>query len=124
MAHASVSSCVLAIIASFCGGLDVLKKARERRRKNKRSNVDKISHEESQLVRSLRQGPDEIGRQYHKSVQAAGDRVAVGDGMFFATVNNELLLMIYRRHRADFPRRNLAQAQYWTCQYHQLVYQQ
>nr|POE92440.1 hypothetical protein CFP56_69687 [Quercus suber] len=80
MAHASVSSCVLAIIASYSGGLDVLKKARARRRHDKRSNLDKISHEELQLVRSLRQGPDEIGRQYHRSVQAAGDQVAVGDG--------------------------------------------
>nr|POE48824.1 hypothetical protein CFP56_38921 [Quercus suber] len=80
MAHTSVSSCVLAIIASFSGGLDVLKKARARRSQTKRSNVAEVSNEEMQLIKSLQQGPSEIGRQYRKSVQAAGDQVAVGDG--------------------------------------------
>lgn len=81
MAHTNVSSCVLSIVASFSSGLDVFKKLREKRRRRRRSRLaEKDDIEEFRLARSLRQGPEDIGREYQRSIQAAGDHFAVGDG--------------------------------------------
>jgi len=81
MAHTNVSSCVLSIVASYSSGLDVFKQLRERRRRKRRSKSSpKLDDEELRLARSLRQGPEDIGREYQKSVQAVGDYFAVGDG--------------------------------------------
>ncbi|KAK5126258.1 hypothetical protein LTR85_010493 [Meristemomyces frigidus] len=82
MAHTNVSSCVLSIVASFSSGLDVFKKLRERRRRKRRSKSgEKGDEDELCLTKSLRQGPEDIGREYQRSVQAAGDYFAVGDAI-------------------------------------------
>lgn len=84
MAHANVSNSVLTIIASFSNGLDVLKKLRRSHRKsNKRSKSTKRSDEDAmRLSRSLRHGPEEIGREYQAgSMRCDGERYAMGDGM-------------------------------------------
>ena len=61
----------------------MFKKLRVKRRRKKRSTTShKVDDEELRLVRSFRQGPEDIGREYQNSVQAAGDRFAVGDGRF------------------------------------------
>ncbi|KAK3113418.1 hypothetical protein LTR53_009321, partial [Teratosphaeriaceae sp. CCFEE 6253] len=82
MAQTNVSSCVLSIVASFSSGLDVFKQLRETRKRKKcsRSKGEMIEDEEFRLARSLRQGPEDIGREYLRSVQTAGDHFAVGDG--------------------------------------------
>jgi len=84
MAQTNVSSCVLSIVASYSSGLDVFKQLREKRsRKKQRSRTTaQLGEAEVRLARSLRQGPEDIGREYLKSVQAAGDWFAVGDGEF------------------------------------------
>ncbi|KAK0929570.1 hypothetical protein LTR29_017054 [Friedmanniomyces endolithicus] len=81
MAQTNVSSCVLSIVASYSSGLDVFKQLREKRsRKKQRSRTTaQLGEAEVRLARSLRQGPEDIGREYLKSVQAAGDWFAVGD---------------------------------------------
>ncbi|CAK3967124.1 Hypothetical predicted protein [Lecanosticta acicola] len=66
MVPAEVSSSVLSIVASFTGGLD------------KNASAD---DEETRLARSLRQGPEDIGREYQRSVQAAGQDFAYGDAI-------------------------------------------
>lgn len=79
MAHTSVSSCVLSIIASFSSGLNVIKRLRE---KQKRKHKRKASgDEELRLSRSLRKGPEDIGWEYQTFSQRMGDQYAVGDGM-------------------------------------------
>lgn len=83
MAQSDVSSCVLSIITSFTSGLDVFKKFRELGkskggdRKRQRSTRDQ---EEQHLVRSLRKGPEDIDREYQRSIAAVGDGFACGDG--------------------------------------------
>ncbi len=86
MAQTNVSSCVLSIVASYSSGLDIFKQLREKRsRKKQRSRTTaQLGEAEVRLARSLRQGPEDIGREYLKSVQAAGDWFAVGDGEFVA----------------------------------------
>ncbi|KAK0826256.1 hypothetical protein LTR03_017236 [Friedmanniomyces endolithicus] len=81
MAQTNVSSCVLSIVASYSSGLDIFKQLREKRsRKKQRSRTTaQLGEAEVRLARSLRQGPEDIGREYLKSVQAAGDWFAVGD---------------------------------------------
>ncbi|KAK0254133.1 hypothetical protein LTS09_010854 [Friedmanniomyces endolithicus] len=81
MAQTNVSSCVLSIVASYSSGLDVFKQLREKRsRKKQRSRTTaQLGEAEVRLAKSLRQGPEDIGREYLKSVQAAGDWFAVGD---------------------------------------------
>lgn len=81
MAHTNVSSCVLSIVASFSSSLDVFKQLRDKRRRSKRPRSNKtIDDEELRLAKSLRQGPEDIGREYQKSIQIAGDYFAIGDG--------------------------------------------
>lgn len=82
MAQTNVSSCVISIIASYTSGLDVFKKFRESRKSRKRRSKKNASvdDEELRLARSLRQGPEDIGREYQRSIQFAGDQFAHGDG--------------------------------------------
>ena len=83
MAHANVSNGVLTIIASFSNGLDVLKKLRRSRktgtqqsRRKKRDDEDAL-----RLSRSLRNGPEEIGREYQAgSMRCDSELYAMGDG--------------------------------------------
>ena len=82
MAHSNVASCVLSIVGSFSNGIDVFKKLRDKRRskkKPKRNDFPEI--EELRLSRSLRQGQEDIGREYQNNIFAVGDHFAVGDGM-------------------------------------------
>ncbi|GIZ38618.1 hypothetical protein CKM354_000203000 [Cercospora kikuchii] len=82
MANASVSSCVVSIISSFTSGLDVFKRFRELRRskKSRTKKQDKAGREdEVQLVSSLRRGPEDIGREYQRSISAVGEHFAHGD---------------------------------------------
>jgi hypothetical protein len=85
MAHTNVSSCVLSIVGSFSSGLDVFKKLRDKRKRkhnSRRKKCDALAEEEElRLSKSLRQGPEDIGREYAKSVYAVGDGFAIGDGM-------------------------------------------
>ena len=82
MAHANVSNGVLTIIASFSNGLDVLKKLRRSRktgtqqsRRKKRDDEDAL-----RLSRSLRNGPEDIGREYQAgSMRCDSELYAVGD---------------------------------------------
>ncbi|KAF2769102.1 hypothetical protein EJ03DRAFT_327692 [Teratosphaeria nubilosa] len=94
MAQTSVSGCVMNIVASFASGLDVLKKLKETRRRRKRSAANRIAGDEEQrLNKSLRQGPEDIGRQYRQSVQVAGDQFAIGDGKISADIRRLHRLM-------------------------------
>ncbi|KAK5716783.1 hypothetical protein LTR15_009675 [Elasticomyces elasticus] len=80
MAQTNVSSCVLSIVASFSSGLDVFKQFREKRKRKQRSKSnDSLNAGELRLARSLRQGQEDIGREYLQNVQTAGDQFAVGD---------------------------------------------
>jgi len=84
MAHANVSNGILTIIASFSNGLDVLKKLRQSKKKGPtRTKAAKRSDEDAlQLSRSLRNGPEEIGREYQAgSMRCDSERYAMGDGM-------------------------------------------
>lgn len=89
MAQTNVSNCIFSIIGSFTSGLDVFKRFRELRdsdrkiRKNKNSSKREAEAEEQelQLARSLRRGPEDIGREYQRNVQCVGDEYAMGDGM-------------------------------------------
>ncbi|UJO23364.1 uncharacterized protein CLAFUR5_12659 [Fulvia fulva] len=87
MAQTNVSSCVLSIIASLTSGLDVFRKFREsqsrkQRRSRKKNNHNETGNEdENRLAQSLRLGPEEIGREYQRSVYAAGEHFAQGDGI-------------------------------------------
>ena len=81
MAQSNVSSCVLSIVASFTSGLDVFKKFRELRNKKRKSRKNaSLDDEEVRLARSLRQGPEDIGREYSRSITAIGDHFAQGNG--------------------------------------------
>jgi hypothetical protein len=103
MAHTNVSSCVLSIVASFSSGLDVFKQLREKRRQKRRSkNVNKLDEEEVSLTRSLRQGPEDIGREYQRNIQAAGDQFAVGDGQLASHDKMHNLLTTLSSYRSDF----------------------
>lgn len=85
MAHANVSNGVLTIIASFSNGLDVLRKLRQSNKKaHKRTKSAKRNEEDAlQLSRSLRHGPEEIGREYQAgSMRCDSERYAMGDGTF------------------------------------------
>ena len=83
MAYTTVASCVISIVGSFSNGLDVFKKLKDKRRRRKRSKkMDKVDEEEeSRLSRSLTQGPEDIVREYQRSVYAAGQDFEIGDGM-------------------------------------------
>ena len=83
MAHANVSNGILTIIASFSNGLDVLRKLRQSNKKSpKRTKAAKRNDEDAlQLSRSLRHGPEEIGREYQAgSMHCDSERYAMGDG--------------------------------------------
>ena len=87
MPDANVSSCVLGILGSFTNSLGLHKKLREKRLQKRRFRKDKkAEHEELQLSRSLRQGPEDIQREYHKSYLTAGDQFEIGDGRILAKV--------------------------------------
>lgn len=83
MAHANVSNGVLTIIASFSNGLEVLRKLRRpdkkgtHRSKTTKRNDEKALH----LSRSLRHGPEDIGREYQtRSMRCDSEQYAIGDG--------------------------------------------
>jgi hypothetical protein len=85
MAHANVSNGILTIIASFSNGLDVLRKLRQSNKKSpKRTKTAKRNDEDAlQLSRSLRHGPEEIGREYQAgSMRCDSERYAMGDGRY------------------------------------------
>jgi hypothetical protein len=85
MAHANVSNGILTIIASFSNGLDVLRKLRQSNKKSpKRTKAAKRNDEDAlQLSRSLRHGPEEIGREYQAgSMRCDSERYAMGDGRY------------------------------------------
>jgi len=86
-ANASVSNTVLSIIASFSAGLDVFKELRDKRRRRKKRSSggngggERLQAEvESRLAKSLRRGPEDIGREYQGGVQRVGGGFAIGDG--------------------------------------------
>ncbi|KAF7191559.1 hypothetical protein HII31_07061 [Pseudocercospora fuligena] len=80
MAQSNVSSCVLSIVASFASGLDVFKKFRELRGKKRKSRKNaSLDDEEVRLAKSLRQGPEDIGREYQRSIISVGEHFAQGD---------------------------------------------
>nr|OQO17432.1 hypothetical protein B0A51_17031 [Rachicladosporium sp. CCFEE 5018] len=84
MADTSVSSSVLAIIGSFASGLDVFKKLREKRRHRRRcvKPDEQIDSSEIRLSRSLRQGSEDIGREYQSYARSlVGERVAAEDAI-------------------------------------------
>jgi len=83
MAHANVSNGVLTIIASFSNGLGVLKKLRRSRKTGSQQSKRKKRNDEDalRLSRSLRTGPEEIGREYQAgSMRCDGELYAMGDG--------------------------------------------
>jgi hypothetical protein len=83
MAHANVSNGILTIIASFSNGLDVLKKLRHSKKTSpKRTKAAQRNDEDAlRLSRSLRHGPEEIGREYQAgSMRCDSERYAMGDG--------------------------------------------
>ncbi|KXS93798.1 hypothetical protein AC579_5050 [Pseudocercospora musae] len=76
----NVSSCVLSIVASFASGLDVFKKFRELQGKKRTSRKNaSLDDEEVRLAKSLRQGPEDIGREYQRSIISVGGHFAQGD---------------------------------------------
>ncbi|KAK5172942.1 uncharacterized protein LTR77_003064 [Saxophila tyrrhenica] len=82
MAYTNVASCVISIVGSFSNGLDVFKKLRDKRRRRKRSKkLDKVDEEELSLSRSLRQGPEDIAREYQRNVYGAGQDFEIGDAI-------------------------------------------
>jgi hypothetical protein len=82
MAYTNVASCVISIVGSFSNGIDVFKRLRDKRRRRKRSKkLDRADEEELRLSRSLRQGPEDIGREYQRSVYEAGQYFEIGDGI-------------------------------------------
>lgn len=96
MANANVSSSVLSIIASFSSGLDVFKKLGEKRKKKKRRSraEEQTDVDELRLSRSLRQGPEDIGREYQRcSHTALGDHIAIGDGKYICPPSETLRLI-------------------------------
>jgi hypothetical protein len=83
MAHANVSNGVLTIISSFANGLDVLRKLRRSGKKvTHRPKTTKRNDEDAlRLSRSLRHGPEEIGREYQfASMHCDSEQYAAGDG--------------------------------------------
>ena len=82
MPDSSVSSCVLNILGSFTSSLGLYKKIREKRRRKKYTRRRDVAAEEQELrlSNSLRQGHEDITREYQNSVYAVGDQFAVGDG--------------------------------------------
>jgi hypothetical protein len=83
MAHANVSNGVLTIIASFSNGLDVLKKLRRSRKTSSQQSRRKKRDDEDalRLSHSLRNGPEEIGREYQAgSMRCDSELYAMGDG--------------------------------------------
>lgn len=81
MAYTNVASCVISIVGSFSNGLDVFKRLRDKRRGRKRSKrTDAVDEKELRLSRSLRQGQEDIGREYQRSVYGAGQDFEIGDG--------------------------------------------
>lgn len=101
MAATNVSSCVLSIVASFSSGLDVFKRLREKRKRRHggrrgggRKCDGRADEEELRLSRSLRQGPEDIGREYARSVYAVGDGFAIGDGRCHYTLGGTVLVRL------------------------------
>jgi len=83
MAHANVSNGVLTIISSFSNGFDVLKKLRRSRKPRTKQSKKKGSNDEDaqRLSRSLRHGPEDIGREYQAgSMRCDSEQFAIGDG--------------------------------------------
>ena len=103
MSHSNVSSCVLNILGSFASSQGLYKNLKEKRRKKqqqqqqryptkRKNDIAEEKEEELRLSRSLRQGSEDIGREYQKSVYAAGDHFAIGDGMSVSWKRREYLI--------------------------------
>ena len=81
MAHANVSNGVLTIISSFSNGLDVLKKLRRSSKAQHPKGKKRKDEDALRLSRSLRHGPEEIGREYQAgSMHCDSEQYAMGDG--------------------------------------------
>jgi hypothetical protein len=96
MSNTDVSHSVLSIIASFSSGLDVFKRLREKRRRTKKRSKteEQTDGDEIRLSRSLRQGPEDIGREYQRCSQTVvGEHVAIGDG---ALVHFMVILVLHQ----------------------------
>lgn len=82
-------NCVSSLVAAFTSGLDVFKKARERKREKKSKHtraqtpaLQEKSGEELILSKSLRRGGADIRGEYEKHYRGYGERFAVGDREF------------------------------------------
>lgn len=114
MAHTNVSNGVLTIIASFSNGLDVLKKLRRSRKTStQRSKKQKHNDENAlRLSRSLRNGPEEIGREYQSgSMRCDSELYAVGDGKP-GRWNIRLSWLMWCSYCADFAGRDSTQIEH------------
>ena len=122
MAHTNVSSCVLSILGSFSSGLDVFKKLREKRGRRRRARKNEtIEDDEQRLSRSLRQGPEDIGREYQRNLYAAGHDFEIGDGEY----EYAYLIVPYadERHsyRPDLARRDPARVEHRLSRHHRIL---
>jgi hypothetical protein len=125
MASANVSSSVLSIIASFSSGLDVFKKLRERRKRRRgRSKTEgQVDNNEQLLSRSLRQGPEDIGREYQRcSHSVVGEHMAVGDRTWISQALAVRMRLTWSYSLcADLSGRDPAEAEYWSCEHYHIL---
>lgn len=128
MAHTNVASCVISIVGSFSNGLDVFKKLREKsQRKRRPKKNDTVDREELRLSRSLRQGQEDIGREYQNNVYVAGDQFAIGDGTcsrFQGLHPDWPELTLCHSNCSDLARGDSAKAEHGSCWHHCLVREQ
>lgn len=106
MAHANVSNSVLTIIASFSNGLDVLKKLRRSDKKGTRPSKTAKRNDENALClsRSLRHGPEEIGREYQAgSVRCDSEQYAMGDGKPSILPLKKHSRLMWHSYRSNLP---------------------
>jgi hypothetical protein len=123
MAHANVSNGILTIIASFSNGLDVLKKLRQSNKKGPtRTKAAKRSDEDAlQLSRSLRHGPEEIGREYQAgSMRCDSERYAMGDGRSSQDTKLQQLTS-NDSHRTELTSRDTTQTERRPGQHYRIV---
>lgn len=50
-----------------------------------------VELEEQRLSKSLRQGPDDIGREYQKNALAAGPQFDIGDGIAYLSLDSKMV---------------------------------
>lgn len=123
MAHANVSNGVLTIIASFSNGLDVLKRLRRSRKTSaQRSKKQRRNDEDAlRLSRSLRNGPEEIGREYQAgSMRCDSEMYAMGDGEL-GRKYVQLPSLMWCSYCADLAGRDPAQTEHWPRWYNHFL---